>query len=142
MHGNHFPLRLSRAQGESTAADRNLACSLVSDMLATRKLEFKDSDSVLEVVEVTAEDDGSVLDGGNDCVRALLLQIKMIIDDVDAPHNSLLFILSKVSSAPSLLPLVLRSLTPRARLRDSTFVRALLGAYMEIGGGARGVARD
>ena len=54
-------------------ADRQLACTLVCDMICARKLEFA----------------GSKLNADNDSALDLMQQIKMNICNVDAPVNSL-----------------------------------------------------
>ena len=72
----------------SVVADRQLACTLVSDMISARKLEF----------------DGSKLNADNDSALDLMQQIKMNICNVDAPLNSLPDSLSQVSSAAALVP--------------------------------------
>ena len=71
-------------------ADRQLACTLVSDMISTRLLEH--------------EFDGSKLNADNDSALDLMQQIKENICNVDAPLNSLPDSLSQVSSAAALVP--------------------------------------
>ena len=96
----------------SVVADRQLACTLLSDMISARKLERK---------------------VGPDSALDLMQQIKMNICSVDAPQTSLPDILSQASSAtqrhtarvPPLRSLAsMHNAMPRAAPRKSSQVLA------------------